>query len=490
MSPSEQHTPVFDRIATGVPGLDPILGGGLVASGVYIVVGEPGAGKTIFANQLCYSQARQGTRCLYVTLLAESHSRMLANLRSMAFFDASQLPQRIYYVSGFRMLEEQGLPGLLELLRREMRNHGAGILVLDGLVQAQEAAGSSRDFKKFIHELQVSAGLSRFTALLLTSSVGPTVHPEYTMVDGILELRERTAAMRSWRELQVRKFRGSASLSGSHHFRISEEGVEVFPRLETVVSRVQPQDWGTQRVRFGVPTLDAMIPEGIAAASTTLVMGPPGCGKTLLGASHLAEGLRLGEPGLMVSFYEGPDRLLHKTANVGLSLGSAVKDGRLSLQWSLAAECNLDMVAHTMLEDVRRRGVKRLFVDGLSAMVETTHEPARISPFFSALTQELRRHGVTTVFTLETPRLFGPDMDVPLGTGLSGVAENLLFMRHLELNGRLRRLLSIFKLRDADYDPTLREFLITSKGIEVQPPFQPSPELLLTGIARFPGNHS
>lgn len=184
MSASEQPSRQDARVSTGVPGLDAVLGGGLVASGVYIVVGEPGAGKTLFANQLCYHQGRAGARCLYVTLLAESHARMLANMRDMAFFDSALLPEGVYYVSGFRMLEEQGLPGLLELLRREVRNHNASILVLDGLVQAREAAGSSRDFKKFIHELQVAASLARFTALLLTSANGPAVHPEYTMVDG------------------------------------------------------------------------------------------------------------------------------------------------------------------------------------------------------------------------------------------------------------------------------------------------------------------
>ncbi|WNZ62989.1 ATPase domain-containing protein [Myxococcus sp. MxC21-1] len=212
-----------------MPGLDAVLGGGLVSSGVYIFVGEPGAGKTLFANQLCYHQGRAGARCLYVTLLAESHARMLANMRDMAFFDSALLPEGVYYVSGFRTLEEHGLPGLLELLRREVRNHNASILVLDGLVQAQEAAGSSRDFKKFIHELQVAAGLTRFTALLLTSANGPAVHPEYTMVDGILELRERTQGVRSWRELQVRKFRGSPTLHGVHAFRITSDGLEVFP---------------------------------------------------------------------------------------------------------------------------------------------------------------------------------------------------------------------------------------------------------------------
>jgi circadian clock protein KaiC len=485
MSSSEQPA----RVATGVPGLDAVLGGGLLPSGVYVFVGEPGAGKTLLANQLCYHQARSGARCLYVTLLAESHARMLSNMRELAFFDPALLPEGVYYVSGFRALEEQGLAGLLELLKREVRNHGASILVLDGLVQALEAAGSNRDFKKFIHELQVAAGLARFTVLLLTSANGPTLHPEYTMVDGILELRERTVGVRSWRELQVRKFRGGATLQGIHHFRISRAGVEVFPRLESCVRREPPPDPGAhQRVHFGIPSLDGLFPEGLAAGSTTLVIGPPGAGKTLLGSSLLSEGLRHNEPCLYMGFYEPPERLLRKVANAGIHLKGAEGEGRLKLLWQPAAECILDVLADQLLSDVRQRKVKRVFVDGLAAMEQSTSEPARMNSFFAALTQELRCEGVTTLFGLETPRLFGPALDVPMEVGPSAVAENIFFLRHLELEGRLRRLLSIFKLRDTDYDSTLREFVITRQGIEVLPPFGVSLDSLLTGLARHPGS--
>lgn len=383
MSSSEQPARQDARVSTGVPGLDAVLGGGLVPSGVYIVVGEPGAGKTLFANQLCYHQGRAGARCLYVTLLAESHARMLANMRDMAFFDSALLPEGVYYVSGFRTLEEQGLPGLLELLRREVRNHNASILVLDGLVQAQEAAGSSRDFKKFIHELQVAAGLTRFTALLLTSANGPAVHPEYTMVDGILELRERTLGVRAWRELQVRKFRGSPTLHGVHAFRITSDGLEVFPRLESRVQRAPPPDPGAHRLHFGVPSLDALFPEGLAAGSTSLVLGPPGVGKTLLGSSFLEEGLKQGENGLYMGFYEPPNRLLGKVSSAGIDLRGALADGRLNFIWQPPSECILDVLADQLLSDVRRRKVKRVFVDGLSAMQQASPEPrasARSSP--------------------------------------------------------------------------------------------------------------
>jgi circadian clock protein KaiC len=155
--------------------------------------------------------------------------------------------------------------------------------------------------------------------------------------------------------------------------------------------------------------------------------------------------------------------------------------------WQPPAECILDVLADQLLSDVRKRKVKRVFVDGLSAMSQSTPEPSRMGSFFAALTQELRCEGVTTLFGLETPRLFGSALDVPLEAGPSAVAENLFFLRHVELEGRLRRLLSIFKLRDTHYDSTLREFVITHQGLEVLPPFGVNVDTLLTGLARHPG---
>jgi circadian clock protein KaiC len=486
MSPSENAPLTSERIPTGVPGLDEVLGGGLLRSGIYMVMGEPGAGKTLLANQICYHQAGRGARALYVTLLAETHARMLEHLGAMRFFEPRAVPDSVYYVSAFRMLEDHGLAGLLELLRREVRHHGTGLLVIDGLVQAQESAASPREFKKFIHELQVAASLSRFTVLLLSSGTGGPVQPEHTMVDGILELRERSYGARAHRELRVRKFRGGENLPGHHFFRISEAGLEVFPRLESLTHREQPLGNGADRVRFGIPTLDALMPEGLAVGSSTLLLGPTGSGKTMLGVSFLAEGLRRDERCLYFGFYETPDRLLYKAARAGVDLQAAADSGQLALQWQPPGEYVLDVLAAQMVGMVRAHGARRVFVDGLSGFFECCAEPARLGLFFSALTHALRCLGATTGFALETPQLFGPELSVPMGAGISAVAENLLFLRYAEVESRLRRMVSILKLRDAAYDATLREFTISRDGIQVLGPFQ-GDEALLTGVSHHAG---
>src|SRR5919107_2877254 len=141
--------PTIERVPSGVPGLDTILRGGFPKGGIHMLQGTPGAGKTILGNQLCYRHAAAGGRALYATLLAESHARMLLHLGTLRFFDASRLPDQVSYVSGLGALEGEGLAGLVTLLRREVAARTATVLVLYGLVAAQDRAESDTEFKRF-----------------------------------------------------------------------------------------------------------------------------------------------------------------------------------------------------------------------------------------------------------------------------------------------------------------------------------------------------
>src|SRR5688500_18093692 len=169
------------RVETGVPGLDTILAGGLFKGGVYIVEGNPGAGKTTLGNQICFHRAGKGESTIYVTLLAEAHTRMIGHLRSMSFFRAELIPDSIYYISAFKVLEGSGLDGLLKTLREALLQRKAQFLVLDGLVSAEEFARTPGDFKKFIHELQTISGMMGVTVLMLSSTERPAeFRPEHT----------------------------------------------------------------------------------------------------------------------------------------------------------------------------------------------------------------------------------------------------------------------------------------------------------------------
>jgi circadian clock protein KaiC len=431
-----------DRAPTGVPGLDTILHGGLLRRGVYLLQGNPGAGKTILANQLCFHHTAEGGRAIYATLLAETHERMLFNLEQLTFFEASRIPEQLTYLSVFSALEAEGLKGVMELLRREARSRKATLLVVDGFVAAEEPSSLKQDFKKFIHDLQVHANLLGCTVLLIASGVSDALGPEHTMVDGVLEVSDNRVGRHAERELEVKKFRGSGYIRGGHAFQITREGVKVYPRLEALLQDPSPEDPCTaERVSTGLSSLDSVLQGGLACATSTVIFGPTGVGKTTLGLHFLNESSE-AEPGLHFGFYETPPRLLHKARALGLDWESKLKQGVLDIQWYPPTERVLDVLGHKLLAAVRERGVKRLFVDGVDGFIKAADNPTRITHFFSALTNELRIRGVTAMYTSELFDLFSTQVGLPL-QGISGLVENVFLLRFLEADAQTYRMFSV-----------------------------------------------
>ena len=334
MRPDPTGGPQLERVPTGVPGLDTILRGGFLRSGIYIIQGYPGAGKTILGNQICFRHVASGSRALYVTLLAESHARMLLHLGSLGFFEQAVIPDRLYFISAFRTLEEAGLAGVLDLLRREMQAHDASILVLDGLSAIEDTAASSRELKKFVHQLQAHATMANCTMLLLTGA--KAVSAEHTLVDGVIELQTQLYGRRAERSLQVHKLRGSGYMRGEHSYRITGDGIVVYPRTEALIGappageRVSGPPLST-----GIAQLDRMMGGGFPHHSTALLIGPPGIGKTTFGLHFLSE-CDEKNPGLLFGFYE----------NSGGDPGQGAGAGPAARAVGRAAACRDRLAAH------------------------------------------------------------------------------------------------------------------------------------------------
>lgn len=466
------------RVPTGIPGLDTLLHGGFIQGGVYMVMGMPGAGKTILGNQVCFHHVSTGGRALYVTLLAESHTRMIGNLHAMAFFEPSRIPDSLTYLSAYSVLEEGGLDALLHLIRQEVKTRGASLLILDGLVAAEEIAPTERAFKKFIHGLQVMTGMIGCTTLLLTTGGGKGLKAEHTMVDGLLVLREHTFGVRAVRELTIRKFRGSAHFRGKHSFDITGDGIVIHPRLESLVGSGSNLDEPTQgRRAFGIPGLDAMLHGGIFQGSSTMLLGSSGSGKTVLGLHFLAEGARRGERGHYFAFYDSPRRVRDQAASVGLDLDPLLAQGQLELSFRPPTESHLDALGTQLISLIREREVRRLFMDGFDALGKVAVHPSRVTRFMAALVNECRARGVSLLFSVETESLFGLELKLPV-RGVSMLCENLLFLRCAELRAELRRFITVLKLRTSGHDPSLRELIISNHGLEVGDPVADAQQLM------------
>jgi circadian clock protein KaiC len=488
MAPDQRGSPQLERVATGVPGLDTILRGGLLRGAIYIVQGSPGAGKTILGNQICFRHVASGGRALYVTLLAENHARMLLHIGQLDFFEQAVIPDRLYFISAFRVLEEAGLAGVLELLRREMQTHDASILVLDGLSAIEDTAASTRELKKFIHQLQAHATLANCTMLLLTGA--KPISAEHTLVDGVIELQTQLCGRRAERRLQVHKLRGSGHMRGEHSYRITDEGIVVYPRTEALFGAPPI----TERVSgppitTGIAQLDRMMGGGFPHHSTALLVGPPGIGKTTLGLHFLSQ-CDENNPGLLFGFYESPAAILDKAQALGLPLERAIAQGHVEIIWQPTTQGVLDQVCHVLVEGVRRRGIRRLFIDGLQGFEKLATERGRLEHIFAAFSSEFRGLGVSTVYTSEAD-LVGPIAGLPLSglslQGVSCIAEIILVMRYVELRSELHRMISVLKVRDAEIDSALHKFTIARSGLVIDPD-PSSAEAILAQAARHGGD--
>ncbi len=456
-----------DRLPTGISSLDTILGGGVFHGGIYIIQGAPGAGKTILGNQICFAHAASGRRALYITLLAESHSRMIGHMQRLDFFDQSAIPDRVSFIGAFKILDDDGLRGLLDVVRREVRARQINTLVLDGLITVHEKASSDLELKKFIHELQAQAAFTDCTMFLLTSAFDEQKFPpEHTMVDGLVELQTTLHGRRAERELQVHKLRGGWFMGGRHSYRITDAGISAFPRTEALLET--PSIWDGAdgpKVTSGIAGLDKMLGGGFDQHSVTVVLGPAGSGKTTAGLQFLLGGPP-DEHVIHFGFHENPTALMLKAHALKLPIDA--RRDTVHMLWRPQTEAVLDEVAKELLSAIERYGARRLVIDAIEGFAKLTDERKRVTAFLSALCNELRAQGVTTLTTAETDHI-GVIPGQPLAgvtpTGLSPVAENIIALRLAALRSETHRLMTVLKARDSKTDMRMRRFEIIEGGI-------------------------
>jgi circadian clock protein KaiC len=470
----------LERLSTGVPGLDTLLGGGLITGGVYLVMGRPGTGKTTLGNQACFTHVAAKRRAVYVTLLAETHARMLRNLTSMAFFAPDAIGTQIAYVGAYLVLREKKLTGLLALLRRLMADEKPSLLVLDGLTTAAALGEPESSLKEFVAELQVLSDMSRCTTVVLANiDASKAAGAEHSMVDGMIELTLDRNAQRAVREIEVLKFRGGDHMLGRHDMEISREGVVVRPRTEMLLARRGEMGQAThqRRVSMGIQHLDDMLRGGVLASSATLLLGFSGSGKTLLTQHFLDAGAKKQEPGLYFGFYEAPERLIESAETLGLPMREHCESGIVNVMWQPALRYGLDQLAERLLADVRERQVRRVVIDGIDGFRQGAAYPERTMRFVTALTNELRAQDVTVLVTEETQKLFGPEVEIRI-PGLSALVDNIILLEYMDVSSELKRLLSVVKQRGSGHDGNVRELLITDKGVELAPDAVSAREIL------------
>ena len=453
-------------IKTGVAGLDVTLGGGLPANSLYLIQGLAGSGKTTLACQIGFEHARQGMKVLILTLLAESHAKMLSHLCNFSFFDRSLIGTEIILFSGYSALIKDGLQALLMQIAEMLSAEKPGMLIIDGFRSVRTSAASDLAMTEFVHSLNSLVSSMGCTTFILSPVEGNATDTENTLVDGVIELGQHAEGMRLVRELQVFKVRGTDHLLGKHVFELKNTGVIVYPRFEAVRTLHAPsQQVSTEYLSTGIPSWDVRIGGGVPKGSTTCLLGSPGVGKTIMGLHFINDGLSRGENCLIVGFHEAPPVLRFKADRVSLAIGEAIDDGRLEILWQVPLELSVDDLATRMFANIKARGVSRVFLDDLEGLTSLVMHPEREKSFLLALTSELRALGVTSFFSEQLH--YFKDTAPAANPSSSSLYENvtlLEFVAHKSVN---HRQISVLKLRQNRYDGTIRIMTITANGIVV-----------------------
>jgi len=472
-------------LQTGVPNLDLILGGGIPEGDVLLVVGPAGSGKTTLVFQMAFHVASSGGKALYASTLSEPPTRLLRHLRGFSFFDESLIGQRLFLVSTYPTIK-QGLERVADALIQAVKEDQATLVIIDGLMAIRDLHPDTPELRSFIYELGATLSTLGCTVLLTSSEAerpGGEPLPEFTMADGILELSRQDIGTRTVRTVRSAKMRGLPNLLGLHSMQITSHGVTVYPRIESVF---QPADigMGPERLPIGLPELDEMMRGGPLQGSVTLLAGALGTGKTLSCLHFIHEGARRGERGLIVGFRENARQLLDKARSFGLDLESAVKEGLVVIIHRPPVDLDIDQITWDIWCQVQRFSPRRLALDSIADLEAALFDQRRQRGYMVALAGSLRSRGVTALMTMEVAQAVGPELDFS-DTPLAVLFENLLLYRSVEFRGELYRILSVTKMRDSDYDHSIRQYTITENGLKVLTRTETA-EGVLMGIARLP----
>jgi circadian clock protein KaiC len=469
-------------IATGLPTLDHLLGGGIPARQSVVVTGDPGTGKTILCSQIAFAAAARGDQVVVATVASEPHDKLLDELHGFSFYDAERVGREVFMLSAYPWVKK-GPKETRELLLKTVRDRGAKLLFIDGMRSLRDLWQDEARLRDFLYELNV--GLAQLGAIgLFTTEYNIDrlmEYPEATTVDGIVALSTLKVGGRVVRRARVVKLRGRPHLTSEHLMHISNEGVRMVPRLEETTLPSPDFTPSNTRADFGLKELDSLLQGGLPEKSATMLAGSTGVGKTLLSLRFCAAGAERGEPALLVTYSEPVPRLIARAKRIGLDVQHLLDDGKLEISYRSTVNAEGDDLVNEILDRVQEKGIKRLAVDGVGEIEHGILDRDRVRTLLTAMIIALRNLDVTTVFVKEVAKIAGPDLDFS-DTPISVTAENVLFLRHVELRGQLRRILSILKMRESGYDPHVREFVIGEDGIRVLQPLRG--EGLLTGIPR------
>jgi circadian clock protein KaiC len=449
-----------ERFSSGDRRLDAVLGGGLPANALNMIIGLPGSGKTILAEQFMFHNASVQRPGVYLSTVSEPLDKILRYGQGLEFFDAELIGTSVFFSDLGQALSDGGLDEVLTQVRALISERRPGLIVIDSFKALTAYGTSAQAFRQFLHEL---AGI--LTALPATTfwvgeydraEVGAA--PEFAVADGIISLTTRREAERAIRQLEVVKLRGTGFMSGEHAYRIARDGLHVFPRLAESLP-VASHELQAVRMSSGIPAIDEMLGDGYWPGASTMVAGPSGSGKTLMGLHFIFNGAAAGQSGIIATLQENGTQLERIVTGFGWSLGN---EG-VELMYRSPVDLYLDEWFYELLEVIERTHARRVFIDSLRDLRRAAVDELRFREYLYSLLQHCAEQQISVMMSQETLGLFG--ISNLSGTDISNLSDNIVVLQFVRRDGKVDRAVTVLKTRASRHAPEIRQFNITSEGI-------------------------
>jgi circadian clock protein KaiC len=458
---------IVERISSGIKSLDYVLHGGIPSGSSVLVAGNPGTGKTIFANQVIYSNASKDCRVLYLTTMSEPQIKILRYQQEFTFFDIGKFQNSIFYYDLSGTLRKDGTPGVIAYIDELLQKHQPKIVVIDTIRTLTDMIESKHRFREFILDLSVRLTVWDCTSFFLGEYTECEIEtrPESAIADGIIYLSGTEERKYQKRFLRILKMRGTSYEYGEIFFKINEKGITLFPRLKADPGENTVKTQGNTRISTGIGYLDGMLGGGIPRNTVTILSGGSGTGKTLMASHYALAGLKNGETVVYATYEENAEQLIAGALSAGIDFRPYIREGKLMLIYVSPVELDMDEHISVIQGYMKETKAQRLVIDSISSFELGIVDKVKYTDYMWSLANYLKTQGVTTLMTHEIHHSI--EAAGLTKHGISFIADNLILLAFRETGMEFKRYLRIIKSRSSRHDMLLREYRITDQGISM-----------------------
>lgn len=459
----------MERISTGIEVLDSILQGGIPAGASVLVAGNPGTGKTILSSQIVFKNASPENKVLYLTTMSEPQAKVIKFQQEFTYFDIDKFQSSVFFYDLASLLRTEGIKKVLTYLDDLITKHQPKIVVIDTLKVFGGIIETEFKMREFLLDLSMKLAVCECTSLFIGEyrEAEINMRPESAIVDGIMYLSGTEEKKYQKRYLRILKMRGTNYEQGEIFFKITENGLELYPRLNPNVKEKQAylRDY-SKRIQSGIARLDEMMGGGIPESTVTLVSGAAGTGKTVLAIHFAYNGLLRGEPVIYTMYEENPMQLVSSALSIGIDLEPYISTGQLQLIHTSPVELDMDEHVFQIQDSMSKMGAKRLIIDSISSFELGILDKIKYTDYIYSLTNYCKTIGVTALLTHEMHNSF--QISEFTKHGVSFVADNLITLQYKETEFEIKRFIRVVKSRSSAHDMNLREMKITDKGLIIK----------------------